>query len=166
MSDENLMWEAVKAKANEEIAKHLPKQVGDVLAARLLRVDRLEKELEDGKEMLERRDETIERLREHNQELLDKVEKNGELLEREEKIARRERELEHAEMNLELEKIKHERDTYKVMSEKHGEFLQNLAKNVVYREHVFGNRNYDDRNGYRQTDDYSHNVTKSVDEMA
>ena len=166
MSDENLMWEAVKAKANEEIAKHLPKQVGDVLAARLLKVDRLEKELEAGKEMVERRDQTIKKLEEFNQELSDKVEKNGELLAREENIARRERELEHAEMNLELEKIKHERDMYKVMSEKHGEFLQNLAKNVVYKEHVFGKRNYNDRSGYRQHDDYDHHVTKSVDEMA
>lgn len=166
MSEENLMWEAVKAKANEEIAKHLPKQVGDVLAARLLKVDRLEKDLKTADVIIKQKDETIKKLEGFNQELSDKVEKNSELLAREKKIVRRERELEHAEMNLELEKIKHERDTYKVMSEKHGEFLQNLAKNVVYREHVFGNRNYDDRNGYRQTDDYSHNVTKSVDEMA
>lgn len=94
---------AIQAEIKEAIAKHLPHQVGNLLQQRLSRLQQLEKDYEDTKDIITKKDKRIEALekRVSDQAQLDKLKKD--LDEKEAKLREDQRELDH---KLEIAKMK------------------------------------------------------------
>lgn len=144
-------------KFRKAIKEHLPEQVGDELKELITEHGRLKR---DGKA----KDEQIEHLEKAGKEMNERLDEHATIDEREAAVAVREKDVESKEIRLDCHELMVRLDAANEKARAFEGFMQNIARNVDYRRHFFGEVPV----GYKQPtkDNYGNEMSPGMVETA